>query len=485
MVFMQTAPRQVTKQSTRTRSRRKSPFAALLAAAALMLSGCAAAGSSGAASSPRSADATPSASSTSNASSTQSASPSAKKQEGAPAASLSRKGYTLEQAVVLSRHNIRSPLSGKGSVLESMTPHTWHEWSSDPSDLSIRGGVLETENGQYFRTWLEKEGLFPEDYQPADGEVRIYANSKQRTIATANFFLAGLLPVADVEVEHHGEFDTMDPVFNPQLTYVSDSYREAVKAEVDELFGAKIKNLANNYEFLSEVIDVGDSPAAKDGSFTGFSTSDTELVLEKGEEPAMTGSLKTATSIADALVLQYYESEDEDAAFGKELTAKDWADIAEIKDVYGEVLFSAPTVAANVAHPLLQEILAELTAEGRKFTFLCGHDSNIASVLAALGVEDYELPEAIERTTPIGSKIVFSRWRDADGKPFICVDLVYQSADQLRGLSLLDMDNPPLIVPLRLSGLEANAAGLYEASAVEARLGQAIAKYDEIVAKHP
>ncbi|MCR5661355.1 MAG: hypothetical protein K6G50_04400, partial [bacterium] len=42
-----------------------------------------------------------------------------------PAGSLSRDGYVLEQAVVLSRHNIRSPLSGSGSNLGKITPHQW------------------------------------------------------------------------------------------------------------------------------------------------------------------------------------------------------------------------------------------------------------------------------------------------------------------------------------------------------------------------
>ena len=63
--------------------------------------------------------------------------------------SLSHEGYFLEQVVVLSRHNIRSPLSSKGSALDTMTPHEWVEWSSKPSDLSVRGGTLETEMGQY------------------------------------------------------------------------------------------------------------------------------------------------------------------------------------------------------------------------------------------------------------------------------------------------------------------------------------------------
>ena len=473
---------QITKDPARTHSRRRSSFAALLAAFALTLTGCTAGAN------PSGSQSTGSDSGTAQASQ-----PGQKAQDGenkeagesAPEHELSREGYTLEQTVVLSRHNIRSPLSGKGSALESMTPHTWHEWSSDPSDLSLRGGVLEAENGQFFRKWLEAEGLFPEDYQPADGEVRIYANSKQRTIATANFFLAGLLPVADVEVEHHGEFDTMDPVFNPQFTYMSDSYRDAAKAQVKELFTPAIEALAEDYKLLGYVIDVEDSQAVKDGSFTEFATDDTELEFENGKEPAMSGSLKTATSISDALVLQYYESDDANAAFGKKLSEKDWEDVAHIKDVYQDVLFTAPTVAANVAHPLLQEILGELSAENRKFTFLCGHDSNLGSVLAALGADEYELPNAIEKKTPIGSKVVFSRWRDAEGKRFISIDLVYQSVDQLRGLALLDMDNPPLVEPLTLSGLEANDAGLYEASAVEDRLREAIAEYDELATKHP
>ena len=65
-------------------------------------------------------------------------------------------GYQLKEVVVLSRHNIRAPLSTKGSVLDSATPHTWYEWSSNASELSLRGGLLETAMGQYFRKWLEK-----------------------------------------------------------------------------------------------------------------------------------------------------------------------------------------------------------------------------------------------------------------------------------------------------------------------------------------
>lgn len=397
---------------------------------------------------------------------------------------ITRDNYTLEQVVVLSRHNIRSPLSAKGSALDTMTPHEWIEWTSDPSELSVRGGVLEAEMGQYFRKWLEEEQLFPTNYMPTKDEVRLYANSKQRTIATANFFKSGLLPVSDMQVEYHMEFDKMDPVFTPQLTFVSDEYVRDATAQIEELYGDDIADLEDNYRLLSRVIDVQKSEDWESGNFTGFATDDSVFNLEEGAEPTVKGSLKTACSVSDALVLQYYETDSRSAAFGKNLNTRQWEDIAWIKDVYGNVLFTAPLVANNVAHPLLEEIDSELNTDGRKFTFLCGHDSNVGSVLAALEVEEYDLPDAIEKTTPIGCKVVFSRWKDAAGKEFISVDLVYQTIDQLKGTTIVDSANPPGIVSLTFKGLKPNADGLYEADAFEQRLQEAIDAYDAILQEY-
>ena len=60
--------------------------------------------------------------------------------------------YQLKEVVVMSRHNIRSPLTSGGAAYMRVTPHEWFKWSSPSSQLSLRGGVLETEMGQFFRT---------------------------------------------------------------------------------------------------------------------------------------------------------------------------------------------------------------------------------------------------------------------------------------------------------------------------------------------
>jgi len=399
--------------------------------------------------------------------------------------SLSREGYELEQVVILSRHNIRSPLSTKDSVLGQATPHEWIGWSSAASELSLRGGVCETVMGQYFKKWLEKEGLFPENYRPEGQEVRFYSNSKQRTIATANYFKAGLLPASDLQTEYHMEFDKMDPVFTPQLTFTSPEYNSDVEAQVREMFSDKIKALESNYKLISDVIDLEQSAAYADGTLTGFSTDDLDLVLEENAEPGMKGSLKTGCSISDALVLQYYEQpDDKKAAFGHDLSFEDWKQISAVKDLYGDVLFTAPLVAPNVAHPLLKEMSKELGTAGRKFTFLCGHDSNVGSVLAALGAEEYTLPDAIEAKTPIGCKLVFCKWKNAAGEEFLSCDLVYQSVQQLRNISLLDLEHTPVVYSVSFAGLQQTGNGLYKAEDLMGRFESAIAEYDDIIGEY-
>ena len=375
--------------------------------------------------------------------------------------------YTLKQVVVLSRHNIRSPLSGRQSALQRITPHEWYHWSSSPSELSLRGGTLETMIGQYFRKWLVSEGLMRENELPAEGTMRFYANSLQRTIATAQYFSSGMLPVANIRIEHHCQVGKMDSVFAPQITDDSEAFKALAQQQITAMGGKKGmagigEKMADNYKMLERVLDMEQSQACLEGDTCHFSTDDVRVYLVKNREPGMGGSLRLACQAADALVLQYYEEPDAvKAAFGDTLRWEDWENISAIKDWYGDVLFTAPVVACQVARPLLRTMLEEMQTEGRKFTFLCGHDSNIGSVLAALEVEDYSLPNTIEKKTPIGCKLVIEKWEDGEGQVFAALKLVYQSTEQLRNMSLLDLENPPMVYPIRLKDMNANADGLY------------------------
>lgn len=398
----------------------------------------------------------------------------------------SKNKYKLKEVVILSRHNIRSPLSTNGSVLSKMTPHEWTDWTSAASELTIRGGVLETEMGQFFRKWTVAAGLFKENYVPTVDEVNIYANSMQRCIATAQYFSGGFMPVANLTVHHRFVPSKMDPIFNPRLTKTGEAFRAEAMKQINAMGGSEgltgiNKQLKESYDLIAEVLDMKQSEYYKKGEVKDFVFDDTKITLELNREPGMKGALKNANSASDAFILQYYEEPDAvKAAFGHRISREDWTKIAKIKDVYGDVLFTAPVVAVNVAHPLLQYMFDELNSDDRKFTFLCGHDSNIASVNAALGVEEYSLPNSIEKKTPIGSKLVFEKWTDAAGKEYIALNIVYQSTDQLKQMSLLDLQHAPQVFSLKLKGLGQNADGLYTFEDVNGRFTESIRAYDDI-----
>ena len=387
--------------------------------------------------------------------------------------------YAREEMVILSRHNIRSPISGPGSVLSRITPHEWFDWSSAPGELSLKGGALEMEMGQFFREWLVGEGFFDKNGIPEAGTVRFYANSIQRTRATARAFAAGMFPMADIDVEQHAPLGTMDPVFNPQITKITDSFLAKAYAGIEAMGGLDAP-VGKKYTLLEKVLDIKSSPAARNDT-VAFAPFRSAVRFELNKEPIMTGGLKLACSASDALTLQYYEEPDAvKAGFGHDLTLQQWADVSGVKDWYQEMLFGVPGVAENVAHPMLQELLAELRTPGRKFAFLCGHDSNIGSVLSALRVEDFAAPAAIEAKTPIGGKVLIQKFRGRDGRLYADLWLVYASAGQLRSLSILSPENPPMALRLHLKGLTPNADGLYLLEEVERRFTEAIDAYDQL-----
>jgi glucose-1-phosphatase len=388
--------------------------------------------------------------------------------------------------VVLSRHNLRAPLSGGDSVLGKATDHEWFSWTANPKELSVKGGLLETEMGLYFRKWLEAEGLIPENYVPEGDEVRFYANARQRTIATSRYFASGMLPVAEIPVETHGEMgEFRDPVFSARLTFVNDAFEEKAREEIREMTLKEGEEgpdggLEESYDLLMDVLDMEDSSAVKNGELKPLEAGDTAVSFEVGEETVFTGSMKNANTISDTLVLQYYEMEDSDAAaFGHELTEDQWVKIAEAKDQWVRTKFSPHSVAVNISHGLIGELNKELQNKDRRFAFLCGHDSNLMSVLGALRYEPYDLPDAIEKSIPIGAKIVFEV-REKDGEEFCDISLVYQSLDQLLHLQQLSLENPPVRYSLSFQGLERNEDGLYRMEDVLQRFDETLAEYETL-----
>ena len=349
--------------------------------------------------------------------------------------------------------------------------YQWTRWSVPGSHLTLRGGALETLFGEYCRLWLDNEHFVLDS-----ADVYFGASSKQRTIATARAFAAGMLPLMTVpvhyKVDENGKVGYLDPDYLPLLNdkCASDGNFD-IQAFQAEAYRELGELQAPSYTFLEKVLRMKRSNyARKRGTphFDNHVSVNLDFYDKNGKplEPAMQGGLKDAIMASDAFILQYYEMENaRDAAFGRRLCFNDWKKLAYIKDYYGDILFTAPIISVNISHCMLKRIQAEMAPEGHKFAFLCSHDSMIAAVLAALRVTPYELPNTIETKTPIGFKLVLEQWAETDEtnpKRYVRARLMYQSTEQIRGMKQMDLDNPPMSYDLSFVGLEKASNGMYE-----------------------
>lgn len=374
--------------------------------------------------------------------------------------------YPLEQMLIYGRHHLRAPLNiGKDSVLYKITTHTWKKHSEKSGELSSKGGELEVLMGQYFRKRLEDEKFIPENYVPKQGEVRFYANSVQRTAATAKYFSAGFLPVANIETEHKPISGKMDIPFNFHYKdFPTDAaFKNGVKKEIGALNANLLaENMKAEVALLENVLDFKNSAYAKENNTESFLLNGKEYFTVAVDTALhLGGSIRPAMSAADALVLEFLESSDNSASFGKKLSFSEWQSLGRLKELGVYTVFHIPTLSKEATKPMLKLMKDEFSEKSRKFTFLCGHDLHIAATLSALGVEDYKTVNAVEFMVPIGGAFVIEKRRGKDGRAYANLMLIYQSAEQIRNKEALSLENPPMITPLSLKGLQKNSDGLY------------------------
>lgn len=392
--------------------------------------------------------------------------------------SFAQDSLRLEKVVVVSRHGLRAPLEKYYPDLEALTPegNIWNLWSKQGvkgSELTLKGSALENLFGAYFRMWFDSVGF---QLQPT--EVYFGASSKQRTIATARSFAAGMLPIWTIPIHYkqtdNGGFGPLDenylPLFHdtdPEKGMVFDTvaFKDEARCELH-----KIKESNKPcYGFLEDVLQYSQSPRAKAKGSSHFNKDiDVRLCFydkSKGKlEPGMIGDLNVANRASDALILMYYEAPDYlQSTFNRKLSFDDMCKLASVKDLYGKILFTTPIIAVNVSHCMLKNIYSEMSCNWHKFTFLCTHDSMIQSLLAALRVEEYELDNTIEKETPIGFKFLLEQWFDPNTcERYIETKLLYQSTEQIQEMKVLNIENPPMSFNLSFKGLEKVSMGKHE-----------------------
>lgn len=360
----------------------------------------------------------------------------------------------LQQVVLLSRHNLRAPVVASGA-LANATPETWPRWDVDAGELTTKGGVLEVYVGRYMGQWLRHAQLLPATGCPQPGDFHAHANSLQRTQATAEFFVAGAFPGCHVAIEQRMALGTMDPLFNPVIHNGDTAFRKRALLAMQQALAAS--DLAPATSVLEQITRYPQSAACTGRSDCHLVLSDTTFSAEPGNEPRASGSLALASGLVDALLMEHYQGSGiPREGWGRLNNEAQWKALAQIRNRYQDILFGTPEVARDVAGPLLARVDVLLNDPASpKVSLLVGHDSNIGSLLAALGISDYSLPGQYEKT-PIGGLLQFERWRDRhSGVERIRLAYVYPTTAQLRNAQPLTEAQPPGRVALRLPGCAA------------------------------
>ena len=387
-------------------------------------------------------------------------------------ATNTKQGYAqdelqLVKVVDVSRHGLRAPLKEYLNTLDSMTGDGYH-WQRDTvtgSHLTPKGDTLERYLGGYFRLWFQEQGFVLDS-----ADIYLGASSKQRTVATAKAFSAGMCPgMALPPVDYKRKDSTygyLDSNYLPLfirlsvLGFDTMAFQYESRRELGEL-------TPPSYVYLEEMLRMNHSKYSG-GHFDNHV--DVNLYFKDGNgtplEPTMLGGLRDANMASDAFILAFLESKnDTDTLLGRPIGSYDWKALSSIKDYYGYILFSkAPIIAVNVSHCMLNRIYSEMMPNGHKYAFFCTHDSMIEALLAALRVTPYVLTNTIESKTPIGVKVLFEQWAEkncTNPKKYVRVRLVYQSAEQIRKMQHLTLDNPPMSCELSFSGIEKAPNSMY------------------------
>ena len=90
----------------------------------------------------------------------------------------------LERVVLLYRHGVRTPLPGE-IQLNEVSGKPWPTWAQPPSELTPHGATGARLMGRHDRQRLAAAGLFSAKGCPDASQIWFWANTDQRTIASA------------------------------------------------------------------------------------------------------------------------------------------------------------------------------------------------------------------------------------------------------------------------------------------------------------
>lgn len=378
-------------------------------------------------------------------------------------ASSNNKGASLQYVVMLSRHGVRSPLQSAAD-LDKFSAAQWPRWPVAPGILTPHGYGLMKLFGAWDRAQFSGVGLLASSGCADAAHVTIIADTDERTRATGRALADGMLPGCTVAV-HSLHFGFRDPLFRSLAAGVGHADPALAVAAVGGRIGGNANYLTEAFRPQLAALDrvlagcghVHNPNAARASIFSVPAGLDPG----NGDHPAvLRGPLPTAAPLAENLLLEYSEGmSDANIGWGC-VNGATLRSVMQIDAASWEYGTRTPAIARMNASNLLYHIeksmeqnvngkpvAGALGAPGDRVLLLVGHDSNIAAVAGALGV-NWIVDGRVDDTPP-GGVLLFEVWRPRDGgEPFVRLEYTAQTLDQMRQGQTLTTANPPVEDPV-------------------------------------
>ncbi|CBA17265.1 putative acid phosphatase protein [Xanthomonas albilineans GPE PC73] len=375
----------------------------------------------------------------------------------------------VEQVWMLFRHGVRAPLPGEAAAA-ALAPQPWPVWTTPPSLLTAHGRAAVKLSGDYTRQWLLRDGVLPAHGCPAQATVSVYANTDQRTIASAQILAETLAPGCKLQVGHQSE-GSDDPLFRPVEAGAVDFDAAAAVASIQRQTGgpgALLAPYAKELQTMQQILG-----CAQACDFVRMPSSLTPG--RNGRSLALHGPLDLTSGTAEVFILQYTEGLPLDQVGWGRATPERLGMVSRLHALLFDIYARPQYMAARAGAPLAHRVLDTLgVADAPRLSVLVASDTHIAALSGLLDLH-FHLPGYGRDDAPPGGALVLEQLRDLrSGQRYVRVRYQAQSLDQLRALTPLSLRAPPLLQTLQLSGCNDPATGLCPLPRFQALLKQAL-----------
>jgi 4-phytase/acid phosphatase len=364
-----------------------------------------------------------------------------------------------ERAVLVMRHGIRAPLDGE--VPEgTRTDRPWPVWPVAQSVVTPHGERALEIVAESDRRLLASRGLLDATGCPKAGSASFVANTSPRAIASAVAYVRGFAPQCAIKISHLEE-PQADPIFEPLRAKATAFDADAAVVDINRSTGGMARLAARDRKelaLLNRVLGCSETdclpPAAP-------------AIAARDHDIALSGPIRSASGIAQVLLLQYLEGMPAEQVGWGRIDAAGLQRLGRLHADLFTVYTRPPYMAAHQASALGRRILATLD-HGPVFELLMGHDTNVTALAAALGV-DLPAEGYATNDVPPGGAILVECLRDLrSGLRYVRASYRTQPPEALRGLGA-----QVSLTPLRLPGCAKDPCR-YDAFA--AAFGQRLAK---------